>query len=384
MTFTLRTTCRGCDSEDLVSVLDLGEQPLANAFRTPDDTSPEWRYPLHLLRCVQCELVQLSGVVDPAILYGSHYAYRSGFSEGWALHCHDLARDIGPGKKVLEIGCLDGVLLRECRDKGCDVQGIDPSSPVQDLPIIREFFGRDTNASDFDVIVAQNVFGHVDDAEGFLIGIRDHLLPDGYAIIEAPWVVDLIDGVRWDTIYAEHLSYWGLRPLKRLAQTLGLQVSHVQMFPEIHGGTARYTLTHAGHRVDPSVYAVWDDEEMMDGDWKRFRETAWRQVSEWMLTFSGSEFPAPKIAAYGASAKLSTFLNTFKWVPVVAVFDDTPAKQGLVTPGHHIPVLSPTPEHWRGIDTLLIGASNWAPALEARAVSSGFTGTVVQLWPPSL
>jgi hypothetical protein len=141
--YTKRDTCRGCESPNLLSVLDLGDQPLANGFLKPDRDrlAAEARcYPLHLVRCLDCELLQITVVVDPTILYGRHYKYRSGYSEGWDFHCHDLAKEIGKGKRVLEIGCLDGVLLRHCSANGCEVQGVDPSSPVTTVPIIREFW----------------------------------------------------------------------------------------------------------------------------------------------------------------------------------------------------------------------------------------------------
>ena len=117
--YTIRKTCRACGSGPLLPVLDLGEQPLANGFRPVEQFGqPEATYPLSLWRCGYCELVQLNVVVDPKVMYGPSYPYRSGYSEGWALHCHGLAQEIGKGKRVLEIGCLDGVMLRHCRDNG--------------------------------------------------------------------------------------------------------------------------------------------------------------------------------------------------------------------------------------------------------------------------
>jgi SAM-dependent methyltransferase len=385
---SFRHTCRACGYGDLVDVLDLGSQPLANGFRRPDDVTLETRFPLKLVRCPACELVQLTVIVAPEIMYGSHYPYLSGQSNAWAAHCHALAKEIGSGKKILEIGCLDGVMLRHCRDKGCDVTGIDPSSPVVDLPIYREFFTRyfKLPGETFDVIVAQNVFGHVDDAKGFLEGVASNLTPDGTAIIECPWVVDLVDGVRWDTVYHEHLSYWGLRPLYRLAVSLGLVVYKVRAFPEIHGGTMRYYLRHCLDRygpdcprIDPSIDAIWADEEMDSTDWKRFRFRVSQQVDHWEKWFALAD--PGSVAAYGASAKLNVFLNALSTrPPLVAVFDDTPSKIGLLTPGWHIPIKAPSREAFEGLDTLLVGSPNWITELEHNARSWGFTGEVKSLW----
>ena len=376
--YTMRESCRGCGHPEFVSVLDLGHQPLANGFRAKDDASPEYRFPLHLVRCPVCELVQLTCVVDPQVLYGQHYPYRSGYSDAWVQHCHALAKQIGKGKSVLEIGCLDGVLLRHCRDNGCTVLGIDPSAPPLEIPVLRELFTRETRPGQFDVVVAQNVLGHVDDARGFLQGVQFALQSGGEAIIECPWVVELIDGVEWDTVYHEHLSYWGLRPLMRLAREVGLAVTRVQSFPALHGGLMRYTLRHMGQREDPSVQALYADEQMEASDWKRFRVTAEEQALTWNHWFTITDH---RIAAFGASAKLNTFLNSLPdKPPIICLFDDIPAKRGLVSPGWRFPVVEPSREALAQIDTLLVGASNWKTAIEARARDLGFRGDVRSLW----
>lgn len=373
--------CRACGAGDLASVLDLGHQPLANGFLKPEQFGqPEEKYPLHLLRCPICELVQLSVVVDPKVMYGPQYPYRSGYSEGWALHCHDLAKETGKGKTVLEVGCLDGVMLRHCRDNGCDVQGVDPSAPAGlDVPVLRDLFGRDTRVSrKADYIVAQNVFGHVDDVHGFLEGVIQNLAPDGVCVIECPWVVDLIDGVKWDTVYHEHLSYWGVRSLMRLAVGHKLTINRVKYFPEIHGGTMRYYLSRS-QEVETGVYEAWQDEEMSGSDWLRFRCKTHEHLGywhAWFLTHQGE-----RIAAYGASAKLNVFLNALPTrPPLMCVLDDSPVKVGLLTPGRSFPVLAPLPDRLEQLDILLIGAPNWKAGIEAKARANGFRGEVVSLW----
>lgn len=385
MSFVTRTTCRVCGGMDLHTVLDLGSQPLANGFRKPEQFgSHEPTYPLCLVRCGDCELLQLTVVVDPKVMYGPHYPYRSGYSQGWALHCHDLAREIGKGKRVLEIGCLDGVMLRHCRDNGCDVLGVDPSGPVNDLAVVKEFWHKGITLGSyppFDIIVAQNVFGHVDDAKGFLDGVIQNLAPDGVAIIECPWMVDLIDGVRWDTIYHEHLSYWGVRPLMRLVGQVGLEVVKVRSFPELHGGTMRYYLRHQRtiRRVYPDVIATWQDEEMGDSDWKRFLSKTYEQIGYWDDQFQ--HIGAQRIAAYGASAKLNVFLNALpERPPLTGVLDDNPAKMNLITPGWGFQVLAPLRDRLEQTDVLLVGASNWIKDIETKARANGFKGEVVSLW----
>ncbi len=385
-TFTKREICRACEGPNLVSVLDLGDQPLANGFIRPiENDGLEARYPLHLVRCLDCELLQLTVVVRPNILYGRHYAYRSGYSEGWALHCHTLAKEIGKQKRVLEIGCLDGVMLRHCSSNGCTVLGVDPSSPVHELPITRQFWNADIKltqpAGYFDYIVAQNVFAHVDDAKGFLRAAKHYLSADGTLIIECPWVVDMIDGVQWDQVYHEHLSYWGLRSMMRITQAERLVVRDIKYFPDLHGGTMRYYISHPHKHKNVRLYERWRDEEMGEDDWKRFNLQASEQVRRWGDAFTAMKAANLLVAAYGASAKLNVFLNAMdEKPPLLCVLDDNPTKVGLLTPGWHIPVLEPTRERMQDLDTLLIGAANWKDEIEAKAKALGFKGEVRALW----
>jgi SAM-dependent methyltransferase len=374
------TRCRVCNNDDLISVLDLGVQPLANGFRQPIDFGkPEPRYPLHVLQCSDCGLVQLDGVVDPTIMYGSHYPYRSGYSEGWALHCHALAKEIGQGKRVLEIGCLDGVMLRHCRDNGCDVQGIDPSAPAGlEIPISREFFTSKLDCHrPYDYVIAQNVFGHVDDVHDFMEGVVFHLAPEGACIIECPWVADLVNNAEWDTVYHEHLSYWGVKPMMRLAKDVGLCVNAVKHFPEIHGGTLRYYLSRRP-TIDMKVFDYWGQEEFDSEDWAELRSQFSMGVIDAEVYFAQS---GPRIAGYGASAKFNTYLNALPTrPPLVGIFDDNPHKVGLLTPGWGFHVLPPTRDRLEQVDVLLVGAPNWKEGIEKKARERGFTGEVRSLW----
>jgi SAM-dependent methyltransferase len=366
--------CRACEGTDLKSVLDLGHQPLANRFVTEEQC--EWEeptYPLHLVRCLTCGLAQLDTVVSPDILYGPSYPYRSGYSEGWKQHCEELAAEIGPNKRVLEIGCLDGVLLRRLSEIGSDPLGCDPSAPA-DVPAIRVPFGRDTYVGDFDVVVAQNVLGHVDDARGFLEGVAKSLRPSGQCIIEVPWVVPMICEGRWDTIYHEHLSYWDVGPLQRVAEKSGLYVTRGTVLHDIHGGTLRYYL-----RSEPDIPMAGLGPQLTADDYQRFAIRAYGDMKRWDAYLQNPQRRA--IAAYGASAKLNTFLNALPNRPsIVGVFDDNPHKWNRYCPGTHIPVLKPTKVALSETDVLVIGSPNWRSELEAKARGLGFTGEVVSLW----
>jgi SAM-dependent methyltransferase len=383
------TECRACEGTDLQSVLNLGKQPLANRFLTDAQLDePEPTYPLHLVRCLTCGLCQLDTVVDPEILYGPQYPYRSGYSEGWRKHCGGLAAEIAqmPKRLTLDIGCLDGTLLKKLFGQGIGAVGCDPSGvghPAVSLK--REFFGRDTRFAigKFDVIVAQNVFGHVDDAKGFLEGVAANLAPNGQAIIECPSAVDMVCAGRWDTIYHEHLSYWTSKSVAPLVRRAGLRVEKVAYFPEIHGGTVRYYLRHGSSGEFEIAEGAWgqvfEANKLSADDYGRFAIRAYGDMKRWDKYLQNPQ--RKSIAAYGASAKLSTFLNALPNRPsIVGVFDDNPTKWNLYTPGWHFPVLKPTAVTIRETEVLLVGASNWKAEIETKAQALGFTGEIVSLW----
>lgn len=382
--YTLRRTCRACCGDDLREVLDLGVQPLANAFLKAEDLDkPELRVPLKLNVCRRCGLGQLSHVVDPDVLYGPAYPYRSGYSEGWYWHCEELAAEVCfPGAKTLDIGCLDGVLMKSMRARGCWPFGVDPSAPEGSGEAIAPIMFDHSTRLDlpFDIITAQNVFGHVDDARGFLEGIAANLAPDGTAIIECPWIVDMVEKGAWDTIYHEHLSYWSLRSLARVAGAANLAVARVKHFPALHGGTMRYYLGHkqAVHTFDSSMCAAWLAEEDLDEQrWTLFENQWQTDRAVWTEFFDRDDC----IWAWGASAKLNTFLNALPARPkICGIIDESPAKHGLFSPGWHFPVVLPEHAAFQEGSQLLIGAGNWADQIEYRARKLGYKGEVVALW----
>jgi hypothetical protein len=216
------------------------------------------------------------------------------------------------------------------------------------------------------------VFGHVDDAKGFLEGVAENLAPHGQAIIEVPWVVPMVCEGRWDTIYHEHLSYWGPSQISRVAAMAGLDVERVSYFPDIHGGTIRCYLSRR-------PVGLIDYENITDDDWQRFAIRAMGDIERWDAYLQNPQRKA--IAAYGASAKLNTFLNALPHRPsIIGVFDDNPSKWNLYTPGWHLPVLKPTEATMREVEVLLIGAGNWHDEIERKAEALGFKGEVVSLW----
>lgn len=391
------TPCRVCGSAQMETYLDLGVQPLANAFRKPDDMSPELTAPLVLARCLDCGLSQLKHVVDRDVLY-RHYLYESGHSEGWKRHCAELAAEIAtiaPGGLVCDIACNDGVLLRECGERGLRGIGVDPAQNLAsgDIPVVREYWDSKLASSPAigaqDVIVAQNVLGHVDDVIDFLQAISIVLKQDGMAILECPHVIPLLENGAFDTVYHEHLSYWSLLPLKHAAERAGLAVVDVKMFPEIHGGTCRYYVCHSEQadirrtNFSSMLPLLKQEEEALTpcayADFGRVVKHTLGRLSRVLKEH------AP-VYAYGASAKSTVLLNALKahdpeWCScnITAVFDDTPGKQGMWTPGVGLPILAPF-DDMSQVGALLITAPNWKDQILEKARARGFNGTVILPW----
>jgi len=359
------TTCRGCGKPGLVVVLDLGEQPLANAIlKEADLARPEPRYPLALAYCPDCWLVQVTDTVAPDLLF-REYTYFSSVSDAFVEHAREIAerlirkRGLGPDSLVVEPASNDGYLLQHYSAAGVPVLGIDPARNVAEvatargLPTLAEFFTRDLadklakSGQMADVVHANNVIAHVPDLNGFVAGITRILKPSGIAVIEVPYLREMVERLEFDTIYHEHIFYHTLTTLSRLFERNGLSIVDVERIP-VHGGSLRVFAMRSG-AGEPSV-AV---SSMLA------EETAVGMCSpEYYATFAGRvealgrelrtmltslRSQGHTIAAYGAAAKGAVLLNAFDLGPDLISFvaDRSPYKQGHLMPGVHIPIVAP-------------------------------------------
>src|SRR3954466_14008913 len=273
------STCRSCGNKELGKVLSLGRMPLANALLTAEQLSqPEELVPLDLVFCRECTLVQITETV-PADKLFREYAYFSSFSDVWVTQARQLAerlmqaRSLGPASQVIEIASNDGYLLQHYKKAGVPVLGIEPAENVvsaaqaRGVGTITDFFNKTladrlvAQNERADVLHANNVLAHVADLNGFVEGCRVLLKEGGVAVIEVPYVKDLIDGCEFDTIYHEHLSYFSLTALDNLFGRHGLLVENVERVP-IHGGSLRVFVRRldTGLQRGPAVVALLDEE----------------------------------------------------------------------------------------------------------------------------
>ena len=356
------TCCRACGRAALESILDLGAQPLANALRRPDQLAdPERRFPLELALCRSCSLLQILDSVPPEVIF-SDYPYFSSVSDAFVAHARGLARRLIRQERldvndlVVELASNDGYLLRHYVDAGVPVLGIEPARNIADvavaagIPTLCEFFGHELalglvrKGVRADVVHANNVLAHVPDLRGFVAGIAEVLTPSGCAVIEAPYVKDLLDGCEFDTIYHEHLCYFSVTALDALFRAHDLRLESVERIP-VHGGSLRVTVRRAGWaRPDASVAALLDEERAWgvtdEGAYLSFAAEVLRVKRRLRAMLARLKNDGASIAAYGAAAKGSTLLNTFgighETLDFVA--DASPHKQGLYTPGSALEV----------------------------------------------
>ncbi|MDB4910587.1 MAG: Methyltransferase, partial [Gemmatimonadetes bacterium] len=324
--------CRSCGANDLTPVLSLGDTPLANALLSAEQLGePEPTFPLELVLCTACSLVQITATVPAEQLFGE-YLYFSSFSDTMLRHaCTLVARVIAERKldarnRVVEIASNDGYLLQYYHKAGIQVLGVEPARNIarvaqeKGIPTVCEFFGSEVAsklANDgmrADVIHAHNVLAHVSDLNGVVQGLATLLTPGGVAIVEAPYVKELIDRTEFDTIYHEHLCYFSLTALHSLFLRHGLTIVNVENVA-IHGGTLRIYATPSADRIPVSnaVRKLLAEEET----WGVSQPVSYRDFSEnvkgirsvFRSVLGDLKKKGRSVAAYGASAKGSTLLN---------------------------------------------------------------------------
>jgi SAM-dependent methyltransferase len=363
----LMPTCQNCGKELSCTLIDLGDQPLANAYLTSaEQIAQERKFPLHARVCNNCWLVQVDDVVPVDEIFNSEYAYFSSYSAGWLRHCQDYAESmaqefsLNSESLVIELASNDGYMLQYFVKMGIPVLGIEPSNNTAASALARgvatrvEFFNKE-NARSLrdegllaDLVAAKNVLAHVPDINDFVAGLPQVLKAEGVFTVEFPHLLNLLRYHQFDTIYHEHFTYLSMIVIQRLFASHGLRVFDVREQPT-HGGSLRVFACHssATHATTPAVARILDEEraygmETMSG-YTGFEGKAKSIRDEFTSFLANCKRDGKTVAAYGAAAKGNTFLNYcgVGAEDLAYVVDRNPAKQEKLLPGSHVPVVAP-------------------------------------------
>lgn len=359
--------CRHCFSELTHTFLDLGFAPPSNAYLTKDDLiKPEKYYPLKVMVCDKCWLVQTEDYAQADELFDSEYAYFSSTSTGWLEHAkryaEKMTQELGLNENslVIEVASNDGYLLKNFVEKKIPCLGIEPTASTAKvakelgIPVLQEFFGEklgmqlSQEGRQADLIAGNNVYAHVPDINDFTLGLAAALKPGGTITLEFPHLMRLIEFNQFDTIYHEHFSYLSLYAVLQIFKTAGLRILNVEELPT-HGGSLRIFGCHMDdiRKTLPSVGEVLAIEKVFGLQeikvYKLFQSKADEIKNNFLEFLITQKKLGKKVAAYGAAAKGNTLLNYAGVKPDLLSFvcDAAKAKQGKFMPGSHIPIYEP-------------------------------------------
>jgi len=359
------SACRSCGGNNLESVLDLGISPLADRMPTQRQLSEhEPSFPLEVVFCRDCALVQVLETVSPEVLFYDEYPYFSSFTDSWLEHCRRNVeeliekRRLGPDSLVVELASNDGYLLQYYQQAGIPVLGIDPApgpaaaAEAQGVPTRQAFFTDDYAAQmaaeglTADVIHANNVLAHVEDTNGFIAGMGRLLAEDGVAVIEHPYVRDLVEHCQFDTMYHEHLCYFSVTALDTLFRRHGLYLQDIRRLPT-HGGSLRL---YVGKSDTPSanVSRLLEEERRLGMDgieyYRAFSDRVQQVCKDLRGLLKKLRAQGYRIAGYGAAAKATTLINVagIDTDLMEYVVDRNIHKQGRFMPGQHQPIREPS------------------------------------------
>jgi len=358
--------CRHCGNELRLPFLDLGSAPPSNAYLKPQDLqAPETWYPLRLLVCETCWLVQTEDHAGREQLFSDDYAYFSSYSTSWLAHAQAYVQamrtryGLGTASCVVEVAANDGYLLQYVREAGVPCYGIEPTASTaaaaraRGIEIVERFFGvalaRELAAQgrQADLMAANNVLAHVPDINDFVAGFALLLKPQGVATFEFPHLLRMVQECQFDTAYHEHYSYLSLTAVQRIFAANGLQVFDVEELPT-HGGSLRvFAQRSDGGRqpVGAAVGALLAREQAAGlatpGFYAGFQREAVRVKHELLEFLLQARREGLKVGAYGAAAKGNTLLNFAGVRPDLLpyVVDLNPAKQGRYMPGSRVPIV---------------------------------------------
>lgn len=386
--YQYRDSCRLCKEKKIILVFKLEPTPPANAFVKKEHLDkPQTTFPLDVYFCENCYHVQLLDVVDPKELF-ENYVYVSGTSSIFVNHFEEYSKFIiknylsRDSSFVVDIGSNDGTLLQFFKKNGCHILGVDPAKEIANnatkngIETLSSFFDDKVSKmiqdkyGTADVITANNVFAHIDDLTGFITNVRNLLTRNGIFSFEVSYLADVIQKTLFDMTYHEHLSYHSVLSLVPFFESNGMELIEA-IRVDTHGGSLRgiVQLKNGPYKVGKSVKNAIKIEKELRLDkadtFQKFATDINEIKNKFQSLITKLKQDGNTIAAYGAPAKATTLIYHFGIDSSIIDFivDDSTLKQGLYSPGKHIPILSPEAIYQKKPDYLIILAWNFTESI---------------------
>ena len=374
--YSKRSGCASCESQSLERLLDLGTVPLAGHFPSKLELGKENKYPLNLMFCENCKLVQTDSVIEPDILF-KDYRYIS--SVGLSGHFQSLAKILDQKyrvkeKDILEIGCNDGVLLEPLVKLGAFAEGVDPAENIvkiardKGLKVTNAYFNYENFKSKeyqgkFDLVLCNNAFAHIIDIKEIIKGVNHVLKPSGDFIFEVHYLKDIIEGNQWDSIYHEHIYYYSLTALRNLFKKFDMTIIDFEEIP-IHSGSIRVTVKNQVVETPKKLLDRYKLEEKNICNLEflsLYRKNTISHINEFKEAIRdlGSKY---KIGGYGASGRANMFCNltNLNEEKVQFIVDESPERCGRYMANTKIPIVDVNYLKESDIDLLIIFAWNYS------------------------
>ena len=389
MNYFKKENCRVCLSTDLKKVIELTPTPPGNNFLDKDSVGEkEYKFPLELDFCETCHHIQLGHVVDPSYLFQNSYSYVSATSPVFVKHLSEFAHyviglfELDSSSMVIDIGSNDGTFLSFFKEKDINVLGVDPATDIAEIAMsngintIPDFFNYelankilDENGL-ADIITSHNACAHIDDLDGVIAGVGVLLKEDGVFIMEVGYFVDVFQNTWFDTIYHEHLDFHTVKPLEQLFKRFNLELFRVERISP-QGGSIRVFIQRKNgpYKKDNTIseLILLEQELGLDNPQTLFNfEKKINSIrDEFKVLIKSIKDSDKSIAGFGAPTKATTLGYHFNIGinEIDFIVDDNPLKQGLLTPGKHIPVFSNEEIYKVQPDYLLILAWNFAESI---------------------
>ncbi len=381
-------TCLLCHADTATEVLNLGNQPLANKYPTPDEFATEDFFSLAIYFCTSCKNVQLGQIVSRERMFVDYY-YLSSVNPGLVRHFDEFAEQIKNAKFVVDIGSNDGILLRPLKALGVKAIGVEPSINVskiandEGLETITAFFDTPTvekivaEHGKSDLVVTSSVFTHVENPHQIIEDVKTLLTDDGAFIVEVEHIGAFVEHTQFERFYFDRPYYYSATSLRDLFALHDMYVADIENISP-HGGSLRVTAYKNGHTAPATerfLTLLKEEESTLTLDtMRRFRERSETYVRAFREKLEAYKSEGLRVAGYSAPARVSTICNYGHIGPELIEFlvDDSPLKQHRTSPGTHIPIVPKEHLEGEGADLLVVFAYEYLDDIRKKTEGKGY------------